>query len=293
MVEIVPISNLRLGKLPIKLGDLTIRRIKKDEKEKFVEGKSGLNSIDYHLTNHIIEYKYKTKKFIRNDDEEIDHSQPRHEKNPLEEILKLISALRIFHRGGFDYNIAVSKHAGTLQFFGTSTSTISKQRVFSREYFLDSQKIGKFLIFWKKFYHTNYLNFKPNGIASRRYSSGFEKTNQEDILIDMLIAFEALFFKQGESGEITHKISVRISKFLEIDFDARKTLFRHVKQIYHIRSAIVHGDSPSFEKTDFRDIFEMNQKITDLLQKSLKKFIENNIDSQEKHEKLITDLDLK
>lgn len=215
------------------------------------------------------------------------------EKNPLEEIMKLISALRIFHVGGFDYNISVAKYAGTLQFFGTRTSTISKQSIFSKEYFLDSQKIKEFLVFWKKFYHTNYLNFKPNGIATRRYSSGFEKTNQEDILIDMLIAFEALFFKQGESGELTHKISVRISKFLEEDFETRKTLYKHIKQIYHIRSSIVHGDSPSFDKTEFKDIFEMNRKIITLLQDSLKRFIEMKIDSQKKHEQMITDLDLK
>lgn len=64
MIEIVPISNLRLTKLPIKLGDLTIRRIKENEKEQFVEGKFGLRSIEYHLTNHVIEYKYNTKKFV-------------------------------------------------------------------------------------------------------------------------------------------------------------------------------------------------------------------------------------
>ena len=70
-------------------------------------------------------------------------------------------------------------------------------------------------------------------------------------------------------------------------------MFRHIKQIYHIRSAIVHGDTPSFEKIDFTDIYEINEKTNNLLRKSLKIFIENEIDSKDKHNQIITKLDLK
>ena len=44
-------------------------------------------------------------------------------------------------------------------------------------------------------------------------------------------------------------MSERISKFLEKDFEERKTLYKTVKKIYEIRSKVVHGATYKAQKT--------------------------------------------
>lgn len=65
-----------------------------------------------------------------------------------------------------------------------------------------------------------------------------------------------------------------------------------MQDMYKIRSAIIHGDEPSFNKNTFNDIYEVTSRASDLLRESIKIFLSKEIDSQDKHSDFITRLDL-
>lgn len=289
---IVPISNFTSASLPIVLeGSFTIRAIKDSEKRYFENDRFGLGSIEYHQTNHVIEYRYSEKKYIT-DDGKSDVGKRTRLKDPHQEVSKLISALRIFKKGHFDYKIGITKNVLNIPFLGTIIHQMPKVSWFGGNYSLEQNEVTEFQEFWKNLSGKNFLKFKPNGIAVRRFASAEEKINYEDKVIDFLIAFEALFFKEGETAELTHKISVRVARLLETDFEEKKNQFKEMKDIYKIRSKIVHGDEPSFSRTNFGNLQEVASRTEELLRKSLKIFLNKEIDSKDKHEDFITKLDL-
>lgn len=53
-------------------------------------------------------------------------------------------------------------------------------------------------------------------------------------------ALETLF-ANGDTTELSHKLSERISKYLESDLEKRIVLYKNIKKIYDLRSKIVHG----------------------------------------------------
>lgn len=64
--------------------------------------------------------------------------------------------------------------------------------------------------------------------------------------MDLMIALEALFVKDGSSGEIGYKFRMRIAKFLGTQEPRPAEVARQIAAIskiaYDTRSAIVHGD---------------------------------------------------
>ncbi len=90
------------------------------------------------------------------------------------------------------------------------------------------------------------LESSPNlgrlAVALRRWSSGINKGENEDRLIDMWIALESLFAPDGGS-EISYRISLRIAAFLGSTPDERKDVFDIIRHSYAWRSAVVHGST--------------------------------------------------
>jgi hypothetical protein len=81
----------------------------------------------------------------------------------------------------------------------------------------------------------------PNSfaLALSRFNDYFGRVNELDGLLDLVIALEALF--AGESQEIGYSLALRCSYFLEPDAEKRKAIFTRLRDIYDIRSYIVHG----------------------------------------------------
>jgi hypothetical protein len=104
-------------------------------------------------------------------------------------------------------------------------------------------------------------------IALRRLSFGIERTNLEDKLIDYMIGLESLFLP-GDHIELSFKLAMRIAFILYTDPNQRKTEYDFIRQMYEIRSDIVHGEQ-----------YKLNaQQVTDIegiLRISLKLWIKN------------------
>lgn len=85
-------------------------------------------------------------------------------------------------------------------------------------------------------HHPNFLSL-PLG----RFHDYYGRTSEVDGLLDLMIALEALFGGGGQ--EVGYSLAVRCSCFLETEVEKRKTIFNRLKDIYDVRSSVVHGRS--------------------------------------------------
>ena len=61
----------------------------------------------------------------------------------------------------------------------------------------------------------------------------------EDRILDVAMALERMY--ELDQGEISYKLKTRAACYLESTTDARNRVFKEVKKLYDLRSAIVHG----------------------------------------------------
>jgi hypothetical protein len=81
-------------------------------------------------------------------------------------------------------------------------------------------------------------------MALRRLRASSERTSAEDRLIDMWIAFEALFAKDSKS-ELRYRASLRIARYVGRETSERRDIFAGLKLAYDWRSRLVHGGDPA------------------------------------------------
>lgn len=81
-------------------------------------------------------------------------------------------------------------------------------------------------------------------ISNKRLRNSYLRDNDEDSIIDIIIAIETLLCDQ-EKGEITYKLAMRMAKLISKynqNYKAQE-IFQVIKKIYAYRSAIVHGSN--------------------------------------------------
>ncbi|MFJ7755666.1 hypothetical protein ACQKGI_19875 [Peribacillus muralis] len=91
-------------------------------------------------------------------------------------------------------------------------------------------------------------------LANRRLHQCYMRENEEDSILDATIAMEALL-SDGERGELTHKLSLRMAVLLKLSPDIQMEtieVFNAVKHIYGYRSSVVHGSSKVSSKREIK-----------------------------------------
>jgi hypothetical protein len=81
-----------------------------------------------------------------------------------------------------------------------------------------------------------------------------EESREEDRIIDLIIALEALYSSTSE--DLSYKLRLRISVLLGQDDNESQFLFKFINKAYGIRSKLVHG---KISKESFRE-FEIDSK---------------------------------
>ena len=129
-------------------------------------------------------------------------------------------------------------------------------------YNLNKMEILEFRNFWNK-YNSQLLNlldfkmtktdpYKNIKTALNRFNSAYDKRNPEDKIVDWIISFESLFSKKDDpTDSITHKLALRSSRFSKVPSE-RKEFYLKLKETYHVRSKIVHGDYWETPEIDVR-----------------------------------------
>ncbi len=104
-------------------------------------------------------------------------------------------------------------------------------------------------------------------IACDRLNRSYHNHMFEDILIDLMIGFEALFIK-SRKGNKGHLIGKKCSQLIENNKNKQKPIYHNLKKAYRIRNDILHGST--FNSTE---IFQLIPYIEDYLRKSILRLI--------------------
>jgi|HubBroStandDraft_6_1064221.scaffolds.fasta_scaffold24807_3 hypothetical protein len=88
----------------------------------------------------------------------------------------------------------------------------------------------------------------PLEFPFRQFNYSYERTRVEDRVIDLVIALEALFVRDGGSGEIGYKFRMRLARFLSSRDYTSQEVAEIAKNAYDMRSAIVHGNPAGQQK---------------------------------------------
>jgi hypothetical protein len=103
---------------------------------------------------------------------------------------------------------------------------------------------------------TKIIESKNNriNIAIKRLNLCYERENEEDAILDVGIAIEALL-SDGDKQEITHKLALRtaaLSRFDAIVKETPNVVFKQVKTVYGFRSDVIHGRSSANKKKEIK-----------------------------------------
>lgn len=272
------IGNFKSENTIVVEDDIIIRPMTVNEKDFFkITGMMGIMNKYSYLT-HVLEHVVNVQKLI-GDQEPSEKREPNTEFDILE---KLLSALRLFKKGKIIAGVFMTQSTSNIPVMGTSwyeRGLVSSYS--SSEYILKSEELSEFRDLWKLVLESKYHQSKSVSIAIRRFNYAYDREKNEDEIIDYLISFEALFFK-NEKQELREKLSRRVARLLENDFDNRKRLSKTIKDFYDKRSSIVHGDETEISP-------EYVNEIQDVLRKSIKKILEKILTQH--HDEIIDHLD--
>jgi len=102
------------------------------------------------------------------------------------------------------------------------------------------------------------IRFKTNDnlkLALSRFNSSYSKTEPADRLIDLMICYEALFTVE-QSDSISHKLALRFSRLSWLDPDIRKEKYSRMKNLYQLRSNVIHGGT---HKIELPEVYEVEE----------------------------------
>lgn len=162
----------------------------------------------------------------------------------------VLQSLRLLHQGkvfvgplyyliypefaGFRRNIGALLDTGltTLPLTHLTYLTLAGYQLYERE--LEELKTIYRLVAKETSHYSDSL-----ALALSRFHDYFGRMDELDGLLDLVIALEALFAMGSQ--EIGYSLALRCSYFLEPDGEKRKNLFSRLRDIYDIRSSVVHG----------------------------------------------------
>jgi hypothetical protein len=264
--------------------DLCIRRIAVDEQEQLLnefKWSSVIPHFEVLGLRHKVELKYQTEKIIGDMPNQAFQIVDQTVK---ETIRKLVTALRLFKPGLIGHNVVRTVSASEEPVpLGITSFTTPYRQFLGDRYSLTKSEANEFKRFWEMMSKIDVNAFPQLSMALSRFNYAYERDKLEDKLIDFMVAFEALFFKEGESGEFRHKLSVRVSRFLEQDFMQRNLIAEKMKDFYDKRSKVVHG-----EKVELKE--DLVRTVESYIRTSIKLFVERLATSS--HDSIIMHLDL-
>jgi hypothetical protein len=214
---------------------------------------------------YIIEFKFETTKIVG--PKNVSNNPPLNE-NEHEMINRVLTALRLFKSGRVGiHTVETIQVLDLLPIYSHASGNSFNGPSFGNTYFLSRQEIESFKQLWKVVNRANVESLECIKISIRRFQYAYERVNLEDKIIDYMIAFEALLFKEGETGELSHKLSTRVAKLLEETFDERVSTAKKMQVFYKARSQVVHGEK-------IRVDANFAQTIEEYLRKSIISVIE-------------------
>jgi hypothetical protein len=189
----------------------------------------------------------------------------------------LINALKLFKKGAVSYGIMSSQTDQNWCPMYTYARFLPNAKIHMLRlpfYELNEDEMRRFRKFYKMFERINEkisrLLFMQ--IAIKRFGSAVGEFEIEDRILDLMIALEALY--SDSAGDITYRLAVRIPTLLNVNRHYAFFLSRFVKEIYGVRSSLVHGSKieRNLKTTEF-SISESAEILESITRSSIRKFL--------------------
>lgn len=122
--------------------------------------------------------------------------------------------------------------------------------------------------------------------ALSRYQDSFQNESLEDKFIDLSVAVESLFSldEKDIQGSLSHKYSLRLSRFIEHNEHDRQVTYRTMHKLYGQRSSIVH---PKAKKSEL----QLNL-LRNLVRRAIREYLSRlSNNSSLTHESIIGNID--
>lgn len=138
-----------------------------------------------------------------------------------------------------------------LQPFGMGMGTTTELRALQRPLphrdpvILDGARLASVLQVYSQLRAQQVLSAKPLQLALRRFADAALRVVDEDMVLDLMIAAEALFLPDTgkDRGELGYRLALRAALFVPEAAGTATQVRSFMKRAYDARSRIVHGNS--------------------------------------------------
>ena len=221
----------------------------------------------------VLEKTYETDKFDENQTEQADRTFD-----------EIVLAFRLFKSIGDIGYYAVIAEATSL-FHENGVRSIGQPLVdfFGKKYHLSEEESDEFVSFWHSM--ERLLNDPPESfrIALDKFSNSFQRENENDRLLDLVITLEAIYLKEGEAQEMSYRLSQRGALFLGENKERALNIKQILRDSYNTRSTLVHGGSTNVTQDEIIELHELTRE-------SLSKFL-SETESGKNHKSILAGLD--
>jgi hypothetical protein len=267
-----PLHNFKSELEVIKLDkNLKIRKIHdKEQKQLWLKNFSIIPKFEIPLIKFVLDAQYQVKEHRRD------------EMSYIKELFdRVISAMRLFKKGTFGYNRITTKIYWACPISKASMSSgINYYEPFhGAQYELSKDEAEDLVKFWEMFKEVDFKKYGFIDLAIRRFNLAHVRKELEDKLIDLMIAFEALYLLRTED-ELGFKLATRAAFILGKDKgkSEKEKIYNFLKKAYRIRSGIVHGNKhleKNIKLSDDEEISVQNfvLQLEDYLRQSIIHFV--------------------
>jgi hypothetical protein len=161
--------------------------------------------------------------------------------------------------------------------FGVSDATplVRVHPGFDTQYFLKKEEIPSFKGLYDRL--RNLKEEKPYLVFPlAQYAKSFEETFPEDIIVDIMVAFEALIFYKFEKtpDQAGVLMGIAVGMLLGSTQKEREEIKSILREVHGLRNAIVHGNVDKFERLANKRNSSVLLKAVDYLRMTLTKLLE-------------------
>lgn len=209
-------------------------------------------------------------------------SEDGHGFHPREIMQRIVLALRLlkggYVNGSYMFYILLSETRELTSWSREEAPTLGTRPW--NVYVLDFKEIPTLRKIIRKIQRLDFSKRKSLYLACKRFQRAYEEDDDEDQLIDLMIAFEALFLK-GEKAvsPAGHIIGIACSTLLGTNEEERGEIKRTLIEAYSIRNHIVHGSEyqrlKPIDKDAYEDILpDLVSEVENYLRESIKKLLD-------------------
>lgn len=267
---IVPLANFFSDEDLIKLDEsLCIKRLESNEFEKLMKRTIGYYSV---LKTALMDVEYVIEKKLDFVDSGTGSGFSFHlwkEDSP--HMKNIVTALRLLIQGNVRTPTAFL--LSSKSFYVSNTTPVTMY--FVEPYFLSKEQVDGFLRLWKKL--ENVKREKPNlQFPINRFSRSFEEEYTENIIVDLMTAFESIVFRKGKAPRpYGRTIGIAIGMLIGESEKERTKIENDLKDAYDLRNNIVHGHLRKQTDGSIHEIDEESiDTVRDYLRIALKTLLE-------------------